>query len=365
MDGMNALEPEDAPRSLTPARPVTIALQGGGAHGAFEWGVLDRLLDVPELRIVTVSGVSAGAMNAAMLAQGLATGGPAMAKHLLRTFWRRVAAAGGSLDLDLAPWPWSLPGALEMLRRSSKVPPQLGVVFGVNPLRGILQDLLDPAAFVRPGAPTLVVAATRVRTGEARLFCNGAVTVDALLASACLPQLFPAVEIDGEAYWDGGYSGNPPLRPLIEAGMPSDVILVRTTPLERPAVPRSAEQVQTRTTELAFGAALHGELRSLAVAQHLLAGVPNPSPALVRLRDARLHMIVAEQEFRDMQGRGAMDPTWRFLRALHKLGVETAEAWLRDNLQAVGRRGTVDLRRFAGPVLEPGAGLASEPAHAV
>jgi len=344
----------DAMPNFTPGgagRPVTIGLQGGGAHGAFEWGVLDRLLDVPELRIAAVSGVSAGAMNAAMLVQGLATGGPAAARRLLHEFWRRVAAAGGSLDLDIAPWPWSPAGVLEVLRRTSKLPSPLGLALGLNPLRGILDGLLDPTAFGGPGAPTLVVAATSVRTGQARLFRDGAVTVDALLASACLPQLFPAVEIDGEAYWDGGYSSNPPLRPLIEAGAPSDIILVPTTPLERPDLPRNTQEIQLRTTELAFGSVLREELRSLAVAQRLLADLPAPSPALVRLRDARLHMIVAEDEFRDMPAQGALDPSWRFLRGLHQLGMQTADRWLEANLAAVGQRGTVDLDRFAGPAL--------------
>lgn len=342
--------PLSQPR-IRDARQVTLGLQGGGAHGAFEWGVLDRLLDVPELEIATVSGVSAGAMNAAMLVQGLATGGSPEAKRLLHEFWRRVAAAGGSFDLDLTPWPWSLSGAFEIMRRTSKVPSPLGMALGLNPLRGILDGLLEPSAFGQPGAPALVVAATHVRTGAARLFRDTEVTADALLASACLPQLFPAVDIDGEAYWDGGYSSNPPLRPLIEAGAPSDIILVRTTPLERPELPRTPQEVQLRTTELAFGSALREELRSLAVAQRLLAELPAVSPALARLRDARLHMIVAEDAFRGMQGHGALDPTWSFLRALHQLGVETAERWLADNLAAVGARGTVDLRQFAGPSL--------------
>ena len=347
MDAFYTSTDTDAPARLpSGSHCITLGLQGGGAHGAFEWGVLDRLLDVAELEIGTVSGVSAGAMNAAMLVQGLATGGPEQAKRLLREFWRRVAAAGGSLDLELTPWPWSLSGAVEMFRRTSKVPPPLGMALGVNPLHGILDGLLDPSAFGRPGAPTLVVAATHVRTGAARLFRDTEVTADALVASACLPQLFPAVEIDGEAYWDGGYSSNPPLRPLIEAGAPSDIILVRTAPLERPELPRNARDIQQRTNELAFGAALNEELRSLAFAQRLLADMPEVPPALARLRDARLHVIVAEDAFRDMPGHGAFDPNWGFLRDLHRLGVQTAEQWLSDNLAAVGARGTVDLKRF-------------------
>ena len=182
---------------------MTLALQGGGALGAFTWGVLDRLLEEPRLRIAVASGASAGAMNAALLVQGLATGGPEEAKRLLEAFWRRVAVAAGSPDLDGTDWlrPFlgflcPVAGALRQAARELP-PPQLSLP-GPNPLRGVLEGLLDPSAFGKEGAPALVVSATRVRTGEARLFWNAEVTADVLLASACLPQHFPPVEIDGE-----------------------------------------------------------------------------------------------------------------------------------------------------------------------
>jgi NTE family protein len=193
-----------APTATAP-RPVTLALQGGGALGAFTWGVLDRLLDEPRLRIAVVSGASAGAMNAAMLVQGLATGGPAggpaEAKRLLEAFWRRVAVAAGSPDLDgvgwLCPFQALIGPVSHALRQASAnaLPP---APLGLNPLRGVLDGLLEPAVFGQEGAPTLVVSARRVRTGEARLFWDAEVTADVLLASACLPQIFPPVEIDGE-----------------------------------------------------------------------------------------------------------------------------------------------------------------------
>ena len=210
----------DAGQGLSAVRPITLALEGGGSMGAFTWGVLDRLLEVPGLRIDVVSGTSAGAMNAAMLVQGLATGGPPAAKRLLETFWHRVAIASGSLPGPVGTWMHRFGGALapmvDVLRHTgAALQPGVGRTRH-NPLRGILAELLDPKVFGQPSAPELVVAATRVRTGEARLFRDAEVTVDALLASACLPQLFPTIEIDGEAYWDGGYTSNPPLRPLIE-----------------------------------------------------------------------------------------------------------------------------------------------------
>jgi NTE family protein len=228
---------------------------------------------------------------------------------------------------------------------------------GLNPLRGVLDGLLDPSAFGRPGAPALVVSATRVRTGEARLFRDEAVTAEVLLASACLPQVFPAVEIDGEPYWDGGYASNPPLRALVEAGSPADVVLVRTTPVERPDPPAGAAGVLDRADEMVFGAAVRQELRSLAVAQRLLADLPSPPPGvLARLRDARLHAIGAEEEFRALKGGSQRDASWGFLRDMRDLGRRAADRWLGEHLASVGVRSTVDLAALAGPVLDPGLG---------
>ncbi len=227
---------------------------------------------------------------------------------------------------------------------------------GLNPLRGVLDGLLDPAAFGTEGAPTLVVSATRVRTGEARLFRDAEVTAEALLASACLPQLFPAVEIDGEEYWDGGYASNPPLRPLIEAGAPADIVLVRTTPVERPGLPMSSAAIVERTEEMTFGGALRQELRSLALAQRVLADLPSAPGVLARLRDARLHVIGAEEEFRALKGGSQRDASWGFLQSMRDLGRDAADRWLSGHLASVGVRSTVDLAALAGPALDPGFG---------
>src|SRR3954467_7474310 len=223
------------PVARVDARPVTLALQGGGSLGAFSWGVLDRLLDEPAIRIGVVSGASAGAMNAAMLAQGLATGGPGEAKHLLEAFWRRVATTSGSPDVAgagvLLPFAGMISPVADALRQAARGLSRNQVnPLGLNPLRGVLDGLLDPSVFGTERAPTLVVSATRVRTGEARLFRDAEVTAEALLASSCLPQLFPAVMIDGEAYWDGGYAANPPLRALVEAGGPPPPLALRPPP---------------------------------------------------------------------------------------------------------------------------------------
>ena len=169
-------------------KPITLALQGGGSHGAFQWGVIEELLKHPELRIGAVSGASAGAMNAAMLTQGLVQGGRTGAAALLSELWHRVASEFGMPEFSALPWPWSVDAFLDAVRRTSRAMTPPCTPLGINPLRPILEDLLDPSAFGVPGAPTLVVSATRVRNGAARLFRDREVTVDALLASSCLPQ---------------------------------------------------------------------------------------------------------------------------------------------------------------------------------
>lgn len=353
--GPRPLAAAESARDARGGRPVTVALEGGGSLGAFAWGVLGRLLDEPGLRIAAVSGTSAGAMNAAMLAQGLATGGPGEAKRLLELFWRRVAVAAGSPDWDAAP---RLSGPLRRLMapvtdalRREVLLHYSPSAFAPNPLRPVLEGLLDPSVFGGPGAPMLVVSATRVRTGEARLFVDREVTADALLASACLPQVFPAVEIAGEAYWDGGYASNPPLRPLIEAGAPSDVIVVRTTPFERPGTPAGAGAIGHRVNEIAFGGALRAELRSLAVAQRLLADLPQAPGVLARLRDARIHVIGDEDAFRSLPGGSALDPSWGFLLRMRELGHDAAEAWLARHRSDLGHKPSFDLSGFAAPGL--------------
>ncbi|HYZ61621.1 MAG TPA: patatin-like phospholipase family protein [Acetobacteraceae bacterium] len=330
------------------ARSITLALEGGGALGAFAWGVLDRLLEHPELDIQVVGGTSAGAMNGAMLVQGLKRGGPKEAKRLLESFWQRVAIASGSLPGPFAPWLHLVSPVVDAVRNAGAALNPHGRV-GINPLRGILSELLDPAVLQAPGPPELIVAATRVRTGEARLFRGEELSADALLASACLPQLFPAIEIDGEAYWDGGYTCNPPVRHLIEMGAPSDVLIVRTAPLERATVPSGATAVKERVNEITFGSALRSELRTLAVAQSTLAALTDVPEPLARLRDARLHMIGPESaEFHSMHAGLLHSPDWTFLSNMHRLGAACADRWLIEHGDDLGTRSTLDLAPFAG-----------------
>ena len=333
---------------LRTPRPITVALEGGGALGAFTWGVLERLLDTPTISIEVVSGASAGAMNAAIVAQGLAIGGPLEAKRQLEAFWRRIAADASVPTLSLgriAVARQLMAPVMRSMLQSSAMPAPTG---SFNPLRALVADMLDPVALCRHEAPRIVVSATCVRTGKPELFTNEEISVDVLLASACLPTFFAPVVIEGEAYWDGAFSSNPPLRPLIEAGAPSDVIIVRTAPLERAVLPRTGLEVQDRAIEIAFGAALRNELRSLAVAQRLLRHVPILSTALRRLRNARIHAIGADDEMTSLPSGSHLDTTWSFLSRMRTLGNETAAAWLETKLDAVGRISTVPASLYEG-----------------
>jgi NTE family protein len=245
---------------------VALALQGGGAHGAFTWGVLDRLLE-EGLEISAISGVSSGAITGAMLVQGLVRGGPEGARRELRGLWERVSGRGG-MDVALDGWfcgidmlnavTWR--GLETMLQVFS--PAQLNP-FGHNPLRPLLARLLDPALLAHPMAPRLTVAATEIETGVAVLFDNAAIDVDVLLASSCVPLLFPAVEIDGRAFWDGGCAGNPPLGPLLLPDRPAELILVRAQPIRRPGLPCTPVEIMNRLNEIACNNVLQAELAGL------------------------------------------------------------------------------------------------------
>jgi NTE family protein len=293
---------------------IALALQGGGSHGAFTWGVVDRLLEDGQ-RIDAICGVSSGAMIGVMLTQGLVKDGPAGARAAMRRLWQRVADGHALSPLQAAPlerWlsgGWDLSNSMlwqgmEMAMRMFS-PAQMNP-FGHNPLRALLQDLVDPGLLSDPRAPRLTVAATDVVTGQAAFFDNAAIDVDVLCASACLPFVFPAVEIDGRAYWDGGYAGNPPLAPLLRPDPPAELILVRAQAAHRPGVPSTPTEITNRLNEIACQNVLNAELAAL--------------PASVKLRtydadDALLHLPISSK----MNGEAA------FLRELFEGGRRAVE----------------------------------------
>jgi NTE family protein len=325
---------------------IDLALQGGGSHGAFTWGVLDRLLEEPSLRIEAISGTSAGAMNAAVLADGWTEGGASGARAALDAYWERVAEAAKFSPLQRTPLDrllgrWTLDTspvyiAFDLISRLYS-PYDLNPG-GYNPLTAILDESIDFKRLARSPIK-LFVTATNVHTGRGRIFRNAELTPDVLLASACLPTMFQAVEIDGEPYWDGGYSGNPTITPLIRESNAQDTILIQINPRERPGTPRSAAEILNRLNEVSFNAALMKELRMMA----LLRQVADPGTGEgARWATMRTHRIMTDK-LDDLGASSKMNGEWAFLSMLRKEGRQTADAFLEEHARDLGRRSTTDL----------------------
>jgi NTE family protein len=326
--------------------PVDLALQGGGAHGAFTWGVLDRLLEEPWLRVDGISGTSAGAMNAAVLADGHAAGGAEGARAALAQFWESVSRAAllsplRRTPLDVLLGRWTLdhsPAFVAMDLASRLFSPYDLAPSGFNPLREILAERVDFRRLAQ--APIKVfVTATNVRTGRGRVFRNSALTPEVLLASACLPTLFQAVEIDGEGYWDGGYSGNPTITPLVRECTSRDTILVQINPLERPGTPRTARAILNRLNEVSFNAVLMKELRMIG----MLRQVADPGDCEGALWAAmRIHRVASDAMV-DLGYSSKLNAEWDFLCMLRDEGRRSAEAFLAAHGEDLGRRSSLDL----------------------
>jgi NTE family protein len=330
-------------------KTVNLALQGGGAHGAFTWGVLDRLLEDERIGFEGISATSAGAANAAVLAYGLTLGGREGAKQALRNFWRRVAHA--ALFSPLQP-SWfdrathnhgleNSPGHLffDMLTRLLS-PYQLNPL-NYHPLRKVLEEVVDFERLRQGSAVKLFLSATNVRSGKVRIFSCADVTADAVLASACLPFLYQAVEIDGEHYWDGGYMGNPAIFPLIYHCETPDVVVVHVNPVNRPDVPKSARDIMNRINEISFNSSLLREMRAIAFVSRLIEEKTVCDGSFKRMR---MHAIAAEDVMQGLGVASKLNADWEFLTHLHEIGRERAARWLEAEFDGVGERSTVDLR---------------------
>jgi NTE family protein len=326
--------------------PIDLALQGGGAHGGFTWGVLDRILEEDWLEITAISGTSAGAMNGAVLASGYATGGREGAQRALEAFWRKTSEAArfspfqrSPLDVLLGRWTLdNSPLFVAMDLMSRVVSPYSLNPGGSNPLSDILAEVIDFEALAK-GPIKLFVTATNVRTGRGRVFRNAEITPDVLLASACLPTMFQAIEIDGESYWDGGYSGNPTMTPLIRESASLDTILVQINPVERPGTPRTARDILNRLNEVSFNAVLLKELRMMA----LLRQEANPkSGEGARWAQMRIHRVTSAA-MADLGYSSKLNAEWEFLTMLHGEGRKAAEAFYAEHKDDIGKRSTLDL----------------------
>lgn len=330
-------------------RPVlNLALQGGGAHGAFTWGVLDALLETGEIRFEGLSGTSAGAMNAVAVAQGLAEGGYEGARATLRQFWERV---GSSMPAEIfqpmrAAADSSIPSGLQMALQFTRwfSPYQLNPL-DYNPLRHIIEELFD-FELIRKAAPVqLFVAATHANSGRLRLFGNKNLSADALLASACLPNLQQAIQIDGEDYWDGGFAANPAVFPLVRYCQGRDIMLVLLAPLVHGDTPRTAEEIQQRALNLGFNSAFLREMRLFALMQDMAReSGPLRGKLERRLLDTRFHLIEAQDLVAELDASSRALTHAPFLQWLFEAGRARAEAWLLQHDQAIGREGTLDIK---------------------
>ena len=302
-----------------PPRRLSLALQGGGSFGAFTWGALERLLDEPDVSFDTISGVSAGAVNSVLLASGLMEGGRAAAKARLERFWRRMSrAAALTPSAAFAEQPLGL-----MIRALS---PYLFNPFNLDPLREALSDEVDFERLRTRSPVRLLIGATRVRDGALRVFSTSEVSVDVVLASACLPLIHHTIAIDGEPYWDGGYSANPPLVPLALASKAAHLLIVQVTPTKSARLPTSPGEIAKRLEQIRFNATLNAELEAIKYGMFVGA-----SPKLRRLRIGR---ISAQEEFEGLADESAGNLGWAFLERLRASGRGAVEAWLDETPRA-------------------------------
>lgn len=328
---------------------VDLGLQGGGAHGAFTWGVLDRLLEEPWLNYDGISGTSAGAMNAAVMADGFAAGGREGARAALEAFWKRVSDAAlmsplrrGPMEIMSGSWSLDYSPAFAMVDIAARLLSPYDVnPLGGNPLSKVLEASID---FERlPSSPIkLFVTATNVRTGRGRVFRNADLTPDVLLASACLPTMFQAVEIDGEAYWDGGYSGNPSLAPLVRECDSADTILVQINPIQRPGTPRTAREIHNRLNEIAFNSTLINQFRAMALLRQFAETRTGEGQKLANMRIHR----VASEKMLELGYSSKLLAEWDFFLMLRDEGRRAASAFLDEHGAALGVKSTLDIDAY-------------------
>ncbi|WP_291003250.1 patatin-like phospholipase family protein [Hyphomicrobium sp.] len=352
---------------------MNLALQGGGAHGAFTWGVLDRLLEDDELEINWVSATSAGAVNAVAVASGLSEGGKTSARNKLRSVWEAVHKAGVPDLLRLNPFLYGLTRTPHLAQMASLWSPYEFNPLGFDPLRRLLSESIDFAKLRQNSPIELLIAATEVATGRSRIFRRHELTVEAVLASSCLPTLHHAVEIDGVAYWDGGFSANPDIKTLAMESPVEDTLIVQLNPLVRPGLPTGVREISLHANRLAFNAPLIREVELIETVRECQQGrIGGPRGRFSKLATHRFHLIEAGRYTSALSPDSNMKPDWTLLSYLFSAGRDEADKWLGRHRSAIGRRSSVDLkerflthRRVGGSAGEDrGAGKAKAPVAA-
>jgi NTE family protein len=329
-------------------KPINLALQGGGAHGAFTWGVLDWMLESRRFTVEGISGTSAGAMNAVVLADGFHKGGEDGAREALERFWKAVSDQAWLSPLrrspiDIIMGQWSLdmsPSYLAFDIASRFASPYEFNPLNINPLRDVVEATVDFEAVRACDRLKIFISATNVQSGKIKVFSDGEITLDAVMASACLPHVFQAVEIDGVPYWDGGYMGNPPLFPLFGTTGSSDTVLVQINPVERKETPRTAREILNRLNEITFNSTLLREMRAIEFVTRL---IEDGKLEAGHYQKVHMHRISAT-ELNPLQASSKVNAEWRFLTHLRDIGRAAAQDWAEENYEAVGKRSSVDLR---------------------
>lgn len=300
-------------------RRISLALQGGGSFGSFTWGFLDRLLEEEDIAFDAVSGASAGAVNAIVLASGLAAGDRTEAKRRLHRFWQRAS--------EVAP---ATKTALAVSATARAFSPYQFNPFNLNPLRAILQEEIDFGGLRAKPSLRLLIAATRVSDGKLRIFREKEISPEVILASACLPLLHHAVEIDGEAYWDGGYSANPPLLPLVRASRASEVLLIQIMPQAGADMPTTHSEIVKRAEQITFNSSLGREMEAFREMAKLAVPENSGSGMGRKLRRMRLHHVAADRSLPALGEASALNLDWDFLVELRDAGREAAERWIAE-----------------------------------
>lgn len=333
-------------------RRVNLALQGGGAHGAYAWGVLDRLLEDGRIEIEGIAATSAGTMNACALAYGMKLGGPDKAREMMEEFWHGISMAGRKYSpvkhfpWEKWMWSWNMDNSLTyaMFDMATRMfSPYEFNPMDFNPLRDVLDESIDFDALRCCDDIKLFISATNVRTGRVRIFETHEMSLDVAMASACLPFLYKAVEIDGEYYWDGGYIGNPALFPLFYHTKSNDIVVVHINPLEREEIPTSAPEIMNRINEISFNSSLLKEFRAIAFVQKLLGEEWIKDEHKNKLKHLNVHSIRADTAMRDLSVASKFNTSWDFLKHLRNKGRATADQWLEEHFDELGECSSVDI----------------------
>jgi NTE family protein len=325
---------------------LNLALQGGGSHGAFTWGVLDRLLEEERVSFEGISATSAGAVNAVVLADGLAAGGRQGARAALRRYWRKVSDIAAQSIFKPSPFDQAnkshglehSPGYLFMESLTYYASPYQMNPFNINPLRDLLNETIDFERVRQQEVIKLFLSATDVETAKVKIFETKNIGVQHVLASACLPLMMQSVEINGHHYWDGSFTGNPALFPLLFNCESPDILMVHITPAERPGVPTTSPSIMNRMQEISFNTSLIREMRTIAYLGGLIE-----AGRVDGVKRIFIHLIEAEDLIRKLSWSSRLNGDWRFLTHLHDMGRRRAEQWLTDSLDRVGVESTVDL----------------------